>query len=151
AVVLGRALGATVYATSREAAKRERAEALGATALESGAKLPERVDVVIETVGEATFEHSIRSLGYGGRIVVSGATSGHRPAIDLRRLFYFQQEILGTSMGTPEELAGLLTLCAEQGVKPIIDSQYDFSQVRDAFGRLASGEVFGKVVVDHTR
>ena len=151
AIVLAKALGATVYATSRDAAKRERAEQLGAVVFESGAKLPERAQVVIETVGEATFEHSIKSLAYGGRIVVSGATSGHRPAIDLRRLFYFQQEILGATMGTPEELAGLLRLCAEQGVKPIIDSEHPFSAVGDAFGRLASGDVFGKVVVDHTR
>jgi D-arabinose 1-dehydrogenase-like Zn-dependent alcohol dehydrogenase len=71
--------------------------------------------------------------------------------VDLRRLFYFQQEILGATMGTPDELAGLLTLCAERGVKPVVDSEYGFSEVRDAFGRLASGEVFGKVVVDHTR
>jgi NADPH:quinone reductase-like Zn-dependent oxidoreductase len=151
AIVIAKALGATVYATSRDAAKRKRAEQLGAVALESGARLPERAQVVIETVGEATFEHSLKSLAYGGRVVVSGATSGHRPRVDLRRLFYFQQEILGATMGTPDELAGLLTLCAERGVKPVVDSEYGFSEVRDAFGRLASGEVFGKVVVDHTR
>ncbi len=151
AIVIARALGATVYATSRDAGKRARAEQLGAVALESGAKLPERVAVVIETVGEATFEHSLKSLAYGGRVVVSGATSGHRPTIDLRRLFYFQQEILGATMGTPDELAGLLTLCAEQGVKPVIDSVHPFSAARDAFGRVASGDLFGKVVLDHTR
>ncbi|MGH3713302.1 MAG: zinc-binding dehydrogenase [Micromonosporaceae bacterium] len=151
AIVIAVALGAKVYATSRDAAKRQRAEELGAIALESGAKLPERVAVVIETVGEATFEHSLKSLAYGGRVVVSGATSGHRPSIDLRRLFYFQQEILGSTMGTPDELAGLLRLCAEQGVKPIVDSVHPFSSARDAFVRLESGDVFGKVVIDHTR
>ncbi len=151
AIVLAKALGATVYATSRDAEKRERAEKLGAVGFESGAKLPERVDVVIETVGEATFEHSLKSLAYGGRVVVSGATSGHKPTIDLRRLFYFQQEILGATMGTPDELAALMQLLASKGVKPIIDSEHPFSQVRDAFERLASGEGFGKVVVDHTR
>ena len=151
AIVLARALGATVYATSRDAGKRERAEKLGAIAVEPGTKLPERVAVVIETVGEATFEHSIKSLAYGGRIVVAGATSGHRPTIDLRRLFYFQQEILGATMGTREELQALLELCVTRDVKPIIDSEYPFSAVRDAFARLHSGDVFGKVVVDHTR
>ena len=151
AIVIAKALGASVYATSRDAAKRKRAEQLGAVALESGAKLPERAQVVIETVGEATFEHSLKSLAYGGRVVVSGATSGHRPRVDLRRLFYFQQEILGATMGTPEELAGLLKLCVEQGIRPVIDSEFGFSSVRDAFARLASGDVFGKVVVDHTR
>src|SRR6266508_4028110 len=84
-------------------------------------------------------------------VVVSGATSGHKPTIDLRRLFYFQQEILGATMGTPDELAALMQLLASKGVKPIIDSEHPFSQVRDAFERLASGEGFGKVVVDHTR
>ncbi|HEX6074894.1 MAG TPA: zinc-binding dehydrogenase [Micromonosporaceae bacterium] len=151
AIVIAKALDATVYATSRDAGKRERAERLGAVALESGARLPERAQVVIETVGEATFEHSLKNLAYGGRVVVSGATSGHRPRVDLRRLFYFQQEILGATMGSPEELAGLLQLCAERGVRPVIDSEYGFSEVREAFGRLASGDVFGKVVVDHTR
>ncbi len=151
AVVLAGALGAKVYATSRDAAKRERVSELGATAFEPGARLPERVNVVIETVGEATFEHSIKSLSPGGRIVVSGATSGHRPAIDLRRLFYFQQEILGATMGTPEELAGLLKLCADTGVRPVIDSVRPFSEAREAFAQMVVGDVFGKLVLDHTR
>jgi NADPH:quinone reductase-like Zn-dependent oxidoreductase len=151
AIVIATALGATVYATSRDAGKRERAEKLGAVGFESGAKLPERVDVVIETVGEATFEHSLKSLAYGGRVVVSGATTGNKPTIELRRLYYFQQEILGSTMGTPDELAALMQLCVTRGIRPIIDSEYPFSQVRDAFERLAAGEVFGKVVIDHTR
>jgi NADPH:quinone reductase-like Zn-dependent oxidoreductase len=151
AVVLGVALGARVYATSRDADKRDRVAALGATALESGARLPERVDVVIETVGEATFDHSMKCAKKGGRIVVSGATSGHLPAVNLRRVFAGELEILGSMMGTPEELAQLLRLCAERGVRPIVDSVYGFSDVRGAFERLASGDVFGKVVLDHSK
>jgi NADPH:quinone reductase-like Zn-dependent oxidoreductase len=151
AVVLGVALGARVYATSRDADKRDRAAALGATALESGARLPERVDVVIETVGEATFDHSMKCAKQGGRIVVSGATSGHLPAVNLRRVFAGELEILGSMMGTPEELGQLLRLCAERGVRPIVDSVHGFSDVRGAFERLASGDVFGKVVLDHSK
>ncbi|GAA0719025.1 zinc-binding dehydrogenase [Dactylosporangium roseum] len=151
AVLLATALGARVYATSRDAAKRERIAALGATALEPGARLPERVDVVVETVGEATFEHSMKAAKPGGRIVVSGATSGHLPQVNLRRMFALQLEILGSSMGTPEELADLMALMAKTGVRPIIDSVVPFSAARRAFELLRSGDVFGKVVLDHTR
>jgi NADPH:quinone reductase-like Zn-dependent oxidoreductase len=149
AIAIANALGATVYATSRDAAKRDRAAALGAVAVEPGARLPERVDVVIETVGEATFDHSQKSLKPGGRLVVSGATSGHLPKLDLRRVFYNQISVLGTSMGTAEELAGLLKLCADTGLRPIIDRVYPFAEVRDAFAHLLDGDVFGKVVIDH--
>jgi NADPH:quinone reductase-like Zn-dependent oxidoreductase len=150
AVLLGNALGARVYATSRDAAKRERIEALGAKAFEPGARLPERVDVVVETVGEATFEHSMKSAKMGGRIVVSGATSGHLPQVNLRRVFALQLEILGTSMGTPDELADLMALLARTGIRPVIDSVVPFSEARKAFELLHSGDVFGKVVLDHT-
>ncbi|HEX6500869.1 MAG TPA: zinc-binding dehydrogenase [Micromonosporaceae bacterium] len=151
AVVLANAMGARVYATSRDPGKRERIAALGATALEPGARLPERVDVVIETVGAATFEHSLKCTTQGGRIVVSGATAGHLASVDLRRVYFLQLEILGSTMGTRDELGALASLCASRGLRPIIDSVYGFSQVRDAFQQLESGQVFGKIVVDHTR
>jgi len=151
AVVLGVALGARVYATSRDPGKRERIAALGATALEPGARLPERVDVVIETVGSATIEHSLKCATRGGRIVVSGATSGHQATVDLRRVFFLQLEILGSTMGTRDELAALLSLCVSRGIRPLIDSEYPFPAVRSAFERLESGEVFGKIVLDHAR
>ncbi|MGW4499407.1 zinc-binding dehydrogenase [Micromonospora sp. NPDC004336] len=150
AVALAAAMGKRVYATSRDAAKRERIAELGATAVEPGARLPERVDVVIETVGAATFDHSLKSAAPAARIVVSGATAGHEPKVNLRRVFAMQLEILGTSMGTPDELAALLAFCAERGVRPVVDSVVPFSRVADAFARLHSGDVFGKVVVDHT-
>jgi NADPH:quinone reductase-like Zn-dependent oxidoreductase len=149
AVVLGLAFGKRVYATSRDAAKRERVARLGATAVEPGARLPERVGVVIETVGAATFDHSMKSAAPGARIVVSGATAGHEPKVNLRRVFAMQLEILGCSMGTASELGDLLTFCEERGVRPVVDSVYGFSQVADAFARLHSGEVFGKVVLKH--
>jgi NADPH:quinone reductase-like Zn-dependent oxidoreductase len=148
AVAIGAALGATVYATSRTPEKRARAESLGAVALETGARLPERVDIVLETVGEATFEHSVKALKPGGRLVVSGATSGHLPKLDLRRVFFHHLSVLGTSMGTRDELEQLLELCARTGLRPIVDAVYPFAQVREAFAHLARGEAFGKVVVE---
>jgi NADPH:quinone reductase-like Zn-dependent oxidoreductase len=151
AVVLAGALGARVYATSRDPAKRDRIAALGAVALETGARLPERVDVVIETVGTATFDHSMKAAARGGRIVVSGATSGHLPEVNLRRVFASQLEILGTSMGTAEELGGLLKLCAERAIRPVVDSEFGFTEVRDALAKMHTGNVFGKIVLDHTR
>jgi NADPH:quinone reductase-like Zn-dependent oxidoreductase len=149
AVVLAAALGKRVYATSRDAAKRERIAELGATAVEPGARLPERVDVVIESVGAPTFEHSLKCSAPGARIVVCGATGGPFPKVDLRRVFMMQLEILGSTMGTAEELTKLLDLCVAQDIRPVIDSTYGFSAVADAFARLNSGEVFGKVAVDH--
>ncbi|MEO3817839.1 zinc-binding dehydrogenase [Plantactinospora sp. B24E8] len=150
AVVLAVALGKRVYATSRDPGKRERIAALGATAVAPGARLPERVDVVIETVGAATFDHSLKSAAPGARIVVSGATAGHEPTVNLRRVFAMQLEILGTTMGTATELAELLDLCVTREVRPVVDSVHGFSEVTGAFARLYSGEVFGKVVLDHT-
>lgn len=151
AVALAVALGARVYATSRDPEKRERIAALGASAVEPGGRLPERVDVVVETVGAATFEHSLKCAKQGGRIVVSGATAGHLAKVDLRRVFFLQLEILGSTMGTRDELSELLELCATRGIRPIVDSTFGFSDARAAFERLESGDVFGKVVLDHTR
>ncbi|MBB2946200.1 NADPH:quinone reductase-like Zn-dependent oxidoreductase [Actinoplanes lutulentus] len=149
AVAIGVALGKRVYATSREQWKRERISELGATALEPGARLPERVDVVIESVGEPTFDHSMKCAAPGARIVVCGATAGHKATIDLRRVFAMRIEILGSSMGTPDELAALLQLVADSTVRPVIDSTHPFSEAAKAFERLDAGEVFGKVVIDH--
>ncbi|MDP9239699.1 MAG: zinc-binding dehydrogenase [Actinomycetota bacterium] len=147
AIVLANALGATVYATSRDEGKRERAEGLGAQVFETGARLPERVDIVIETVGAATFDHSLKCLRPGGRLVVSGATSGHAATVDLRRVFFLQTSIIGSTMGTRAELEELLALCTDKGLRPLIDSEYALSDARAAFERLAGGEAFGKIVL----
>jgi NADPH:quinone reductase-like Zn-dependent oxidoreductase len=149
AVVLAQALGARVYATSRSESKREQIAALGATAVEPGARLPERVDIVIETVGAPTLDHSLKSTAPGGRIVICGSTGGHLAEIDLRRVFFLQLELLGATMGTRDELADLAAFMADRGIKPVIDSVYPFDRAADAFARLASGDAFGKVVLDH--
>ncbi|HET6213730.1 MAG TPA: zinc-binding dehydrogenase [Micromonosporaceae bacterium] len=149
AVVLAVAMGKRVYATSRDAGKRERIAALGAIAVEPGARLPERVDVVIETVGAATFDHSLKCAAPGARIVVSGATSGPEATVNLRRVFALQLEILGSTMGTAAELAELAALCVRTGVRPVVDSVYPLDRAREAFARLESGTVFGKIVLTH--
>jgi NADPH:quinone reductase-like Zn-dependent oxidoreductase len=148
AVALAVAMGKRVYATSRDPAKRERIAALGATAVEPGARLPERVEVVIESVGAPTFDHSMKCSAPGARIVVCGATGGHRPTVDLRRVFGMRLEILGSTMGTREELVALLDLLVASDIRPTIDSTYGFTAVADAFARLESGEIFGKVAID---
>jgi NADPH:quinone reductase-like Zn-dependent oxidoreductase len=151
AVLLSVAMGARVYATSRDAGKRERVAALGAVPVEPGARLPERVDVVIETVGAPTLDHSAKATKPGGRIVVAGATGGHLATVDLRRVFFLQLQLLGSAMGTRDELVALLDFVVRHDIRPVIDSIHVFSRAREAFARLASGKVFGKVVVDHTR
>ena len=109
-ITLGRAAGLTVLATSRDEAKRTRALELGAhEVFESGARLPVKVDAVMETVGRATWSHSIRSLRPGGRIVISGTTSG--PEVDdagLTRIFFLQLSVIGSTMGTRAELDSLV-------------------------------------------
>ena len=148
AVVLAHAMGKRVYATSRAAWKRDRIGELGATALANGARLPERVDVVIESVGAPTFDHSMKSAKPGARIVVCGATGGHQATVDLRRVFAMRLQILGSTMGTADELRALLDFVVEKKIRPVIDSTYGFTAVADAFARLHSGQVFGKVAID---
>ncbi|MEV0649831.1 zinc-binding dehydrogenase [Phytomonospora sp. NPDC050363] len=149
AVLLAKAMGARVHVTSRDGAKRERVTELGAEAYEPGARLPERVDVVIETVGAATFEHSVKCAKPGGRIVVSGATAGHEAVVDLRRVFFLQLEVVGSTMGTRQELAALLDLCGRIDVRPVVDSTFALADAAEAFARLAEGDVFGKIVLEH--
>lgn len=147
AIVLAHTLGATVYATSRDAGKRERAARLGAEVVETGGRLPQRVDIVIETVGAATFDHSLKCLRPGGRLVVSGATTGNQVTVDLRRVFFLQTSIIGSTMGTRAELEALIGLCMERHLRPLIDSDYALADARAAFARLASGDAFGKIVL----
>ncbi|MFF2080389.1 zinc-binding dehydrogenase [Kitasatospora sp. NPDC058162] len=149
-IVLGKAAGLRVWVTGRDEAKRHRAVELGAdAAFESGARLPARVDAVMETVGAATWSHSVKSLRPGGTIVISGATSGPSPkAAELNRIFFLELKVVGSTMGTKEELAGLLSLCANTGVRPVIDSVLPLAEARDGFARLAKGEVFGKIVLN---
>src|SRR5580693_529998 len=146
-ILLGRAAGYRVWATSRTQAKRERALELGADqAFEIGARLPERVDVVMETVGEATWAHSVRSLKPGGRIVICGATSGDAPPAELTRIFFTQLSVTGSTMGTRDQLARLARVCEQTGVHPVIDRVMPLAQARDGFAAMITGDLFGKIV-----
>jgi NADPH:quinone reductase-like Zn-dependent oxidoreductase len=148
AIVLARAAGLRVLATSRDAAKRERALELGAHAVfEAGEKLPERVDAVMETVGAATWSHSVKSLRPGGTLVISGATSGPNPkAAELRRIFFLELKVVGSTMGTKDELEDLLGFCAVTGVRPVIDTVLPLDRAREGFAQLHKGDIFGKIV-----
>jgi NADPH:quinone reductase-like Zn-dependent oxidoreductase len=146
-ILLGRAAGFRVWVTSRSEAKRERAVKLGADqAFETGARLPERVDVVMETVGQATFGHSVRSLKPGGRLVICGATSGDAPAAELTRIFFTQLSVVGSTMGTRDQLARLARFCEQTGVRPVIDRVLPLADARDGFAAMITGDLFGKVL-----
>jgi NADPH:quinone reductase-like Zn-dependent oxidoreductase len=146
-ILLGRAAGYRIWATSRSEEKRKRAVGLGADqAFPVGARLPERVDAVMETVGEATWAHSLRSLRPGGAIVVCGATSGPAPPADLARVFFLQLSVIGSTMGNRDQLGRLLRFCEQTGVRPLIDRVLPLEQARDGFAAMISGEIFGKIV-----
>jgi NADPH:quinone reductase-like Zn-dependent oxidoreductase len=147
-VILGRAAGLRVYATSRDEAKRARAVEIGAyEAFEPGARLPARVDAVMETVGAATWSHSMKSLKPGGTLVLSGVTSGPNPPdAELRRIFFLQLRVQGSTMGTRDELAELVSLLDLSGARPLIDRVLPLDQARAGFAAMIDGELFGKVV-----
>lgn len=147
-IALGRAAGMRVFATSRDEVKRARALEIGAhEAVESGARLPAKVDAVMETVGAATWSHSIRSLKPGGTVVISGATSGPNPSnAELTRIFYLSMKVVGSTMGTREELRQLASFLETTGTKPLVDRVLPLDQARDGFAAMAGGDVFGKVV-----
>ena len=148
-ILLGRAAGYRVWATSRSEAKRERAVKLGADqAFPAGARLPERVDVVMETVGQATWAHSVRSLKPGGRIVICGATSGDAPPAELTRVFFTQLSVVGSTMGTRDQLARLARFCEQSGARPLIDRLLPLRHARDGFEAMVTGDIFGKIVFE---
>ena len=148
-IILGRAAGLRVLATSRDEAKRARALEIGAhEVFESGARLPVKVDAVMETVGRATWSHSIRALRPGGSIVISGTTSG--PQLDdaeLTRIFFLQLSVVGSTMGTRDELASLVSLLDATGARPLVDRVLPMEQAAEGFGAIVGGDVFGKIVL----
>jgi NADPH:quinone reductase-like Zn-dependent oxidoreductase len=146
-VLLGRAAGYRIWVTSRAEYKREHALRLGADqAFPSGARLPERVDVVMESVGQATWAHSVRSVKPGGRIVICGATSGDASPAELTRVFFTQLAVVGSTMGSRDQLARLARFCEQSGVRPLIDRVLPLDNARDGFERMITGGVFGKIV-----
>jgi NADPH:quinone reductase-like Zn-dependent oxidoreductase len=158
ALVIARALGAHVIATSSSDAKLELARGLGADAVvnhESG-DVVEAVkdatggpgaDVVVEHVGEATWQTSLQAVRPHGRIAVCGATTGPNPKAALHRIWWKQLTILGSTMGTKDDFVGAYDLVASGRAKPVIDSAYPLSEARAAHERMESGDNFGKIVL----
>ena len=146
-VVLASAAGARVWVTSRSEDKRAQAVALGADqAFESGARLPERVDAVMETVGQATWAHSLRALKPGGTLVVSGATSGDAPPAELSRVFFLQLSVIGSTMGTRDELERLISFCVERDIRPAIQTTLPLAEAAGGFATMLEGDIVGKIV-----
>ncbi len=147
-ITLAKVAGLRSYVTSRDEVKRARAVELGAhEVLEPGARLPARVDAVMETVGAVTWSHSVKSLRPGGTLVVSGTTSGADPqSAELTRIFFLQLRVQGSTMGTREELRRLVDLLDLSGARPLIDRVLPLDQVRDGFAAMTAGDLFGKVV-----
>ena len=148
-IQLGAAAGYRMWVTSRDEAKAAKALEIGADrAFGSGERLPERVDAVMETVGAATWSHSVNSLKPGGAIVISGATSGDAPAkAELTKIFFKQMRVVGSTMGSRAELERLAQFVVARGIEPAIDSTVSLADARVGFERMAAGELFGKVVV----
>jgi NADPH:quinone reductase-like Zn-dependent oxidoreductase len=147
-VQLGSAAGIRMWVTSRVESRGEQAVALGAERwFESGARLPERVDAVMETVGKATWSHSINSLRPGGTVVISGATSGDAPEkAELTKIFFKQLRVVGSTMGSRDELERLALFVVRSGIEPQVDSVMPLAEARDGFARMVDGSVSGKVV-----
>ncbi|MGF7239364.1 MAG: zinc-binding dehydrogenase [Frankia sp.] len=144
---LARCAGYRVWVTSRSEEKREAAKRLGAhDSFPAGKPLPEPVDAVMESVGRATWSHTLRSVRPGGTVVVTGATSGADPIAHLNRVFWNELRIVGSTLGTTEELRQLLRFMVLHGLRPEIAADLSFDEAREGFKRLIEGDVVGKIV-----
>ena len=151
-------IGARVWVTSSDDAKLERARELGADEVvnhrevEVGKHIRQRtgkrgVTVVVDNVGEATWTQSLIALGRGGRLVTCGGTSGPMVTTDVRRLFWNQWNIMGSTMGNDAEFEAIVAELAAGRLLPVIDSVFPLERGRQAFERLAEGSQFGKIVI----
>lgn len=148
AILLAVAAGLEVTVTSRSEGRRRRALELGAHhAAATGERLQQRVDAVLETVGAATFGHSLRAVRRGGRIVVAGATTGFNPSAELQLVFLRDVSVIGTFMGSREQLDLLARFMATTGTKPLIDGVWPLARTHDALRRMVDGTAFGKLVI----
>lgn len=153
--------GARVIVTSSSDAKLDTAKQLGAdvTLNHTTQKVSQEVraltnrrgvDIVVENVGAATWDESLRSLCRGGRLVTCGATSGPQVGLDLRRLFWHHWSILGSTMGNAAEYAEVVRRLGQGELRPVVDRVFPIGRAREAFARLQKGEQLGKVVVQTT-
>jgi zinc-binding alcohol dehydrogenase/oxidoreductase len=150
ALALGTMMGARVEVTSRGEQKRSQALGMGAAAAHdsTAAKWPVEADVVVESVGPATWDQSVRALKPGGRMVVCGSTSGPKVELTLPRLFFKQFEIIGSTMGSYQEFDEVLAL-VDRGLPITVDHEYPLADYQEALTRLEHGEQLGKIVLNH--
>jgi NADPH:quinone reductase-like Zn-dependent oxidoreductase len=157
-LAIAKALGARALVTSSSDEKLERARALGADATVNHASSDVRsaveeatggkgVDVVLEHVGEATWQTSLQAACTGGRIAVCGATTGPNPPAALHRIWWKQLTIYGSTMGTREDFEAAYELVKRGRAKPIVDSTFPLAEARSAHERMEAGEQFGKIVL----
>lgn len=148
---MAKASGAKVTVTSRSEAKRERALQLGAdAAIDSNLDWNEQMngekaDIVIDSVGHATFDKSLKQVKLGGTIVVFGASAGDEIKLNLRSFFYGQYNLLGSTMGSSEEFFEMLDFIDKHNIKPVIDKVFPLTDALSAFQRLEEAEQFGKI------
>ena len=158
AVQVASRAGARVYAVTSGANNVARAEDLGAHVVYDRERVDfarevwrdtnkAGVDIVFDTVGEAMWQQCLRSLGLGGRLVTSGATTGSRGITELRLLFWKQLSIMGSTMGTPAEFRRVMRLVFEGSFEPVIHQVLPLDQARTAHEMLESGNVFGKLIL----
>jgi NADPH:quinone reductase-like Zn-dependent oxidoreductase len=146
--MLGAAAGLRMWVTSRSAAKREQAIGLGAQeAFEPGARLPERADFVMDTVGETTWQHSLKAVKPGGTVVVAGVTSGANPPANLSRIMLSKLRIVGSTIGTRDELIRLVRFCSDNEIHPPIHATMPLANGISGLRELAGGQIFGKIVL----
>jgi NADPH:quinone reductase-like Zn-dependent oxidoreductase len=159
ALKIAKLLGAFVIVTSSSEEKLEAARALGAdvalnhaavdVAKEVRALTGKRgADVVVDDVGEATWEHSLRALGKRGRLVSCGATTGPNVRTDVRRMFWHQYTIMGSTMGSLREYAEIVRLLGQGHLRPTVDAAFPLRDGIQAVERLAQGRQMGKIVVE---
>ena len=151
--------GPFVIVTSSSDAKLTRAREIGAdvTLNHAAVDVPKEVrrvtdrpgvEVIVENVGQATWEQSLRMLARRGRLVTCGATTGPTVAVDVRRMFWYQWSLLGSTMGNAAEYREIVTLLGRGALRPIVDAVFPLADWTRAFERLAGGDQMGKIVLD---
>lgn len=152
-IQFAKAKGAKVIVSSRSKEKQEAALQLGADrAIDTEADWDkelqdETIDLVIDSVGEATFNRSLQILKKGGRMVIFGATAGDKAELDLRAFFYGQYQLLGSTMGSREELQEMLAFALEHNIRPVLGKVFSLDEVNDAFAMLEENVQFGKLAI----
>src|SRR5512133_379885 len=147
---LARQAGMRVWVTSRDEARRARAMSVGAhQVFPAGARLPERVDAVMESVGAATWSHSINVLKPGGTLVICGATSGDNPSkAELTKIYFKPLRVIGSTMGTRDELISLTQMLVATGLRPHVDRVLPLADAAAGFAAMIAGDHFGKIIFE---